>query len=329
MFLNFFISFTIVLIVGFYWFYKRSWSFWSDRNIQFIKPQFPAGNINDVIKAENHFGTSMKKIYDEMKKTGIDYCGVFTFTEKSLLVLTPEFAKTILVRDFNTFMNRGIYCNERDDPMSAHLFFIAGQKWKDLRAKIVPTFTSAKLKRMFHTIFEVGNRFIDHLITLSDSSNEIEIYDLLARFNTDVIGSCAFGFESNSLKEPDNEFRTMGRKMLSFGRFKMLRLFFAMSFQNTAKFFGIKFNDTDVSEFFMSVVRETIEYRKKTGSTRNDFMQLLIELMDRNEKEDKLTFNEVAAQAFVFYFAGVSYVLLTIVKSILTSFCKCVLCTEF
>lgn len=304
MFFNIFISSSVVIIFGFYWFYRRAWSFWSDRNIPFLKPEFPAGNINEVIKAESHFGVAMEKIYNEMK-TKSDYCGIYTFSEKSLLVLSPEFAKTVLVRDFNVFMNRGIYFNERDDPMSAHLFFIAGQKWKDLRAKIIPTFTSAKLKRMFHTIFEVGNRFVDHLITLSEKSNEIEIYDLLARFNTDVVGSCAFGFESNSLKEPDNEFRTMGRKMLSFGRFKMLRLFFAMSFQKTAKFLGIKFNDTDVADFFMSVVRETIEHREKTGNTRNDFMQLLIELMNRNENEDRLTFNEVAAQAFVFYFAGV------------------------
>jgi cytochrome P450 family 6 len=305
MLLNILFSLTIVLIVGLYWFYKRSWSFWSDRGIPFMKPEFPAGNINDVIKAKSHFGVVMKNIYDSMKTSG-DYCGVYTFTEKSLLVLSPEFAKTVLVRDFNCFMDRGIFFNEKDDPLSAHLFFIAGQKWKDLRAKLIPTFTSAKLKKMFHTVFVVGNRFVDHLITLSEKSKEIEVYDLLARFNTDVISSCAFGFESNSLEEPDNEFRRMGRKMLSFSRAKMLRIFFAMSFQKTAKVLGIKFNDDDVSEFFTNVVKETIEYRKKTGNTRNDFMQLLIELMNKNENEAKLTFNEVAAQAFVFYFAGVS-----------------------
>lgn len=311
MFLSFFISFTIVLIVGIYWIYKRSWSFWSDRNIPFVKPTFPAGNINEVLQAKFHFGEVMKQVYDKMKRTG-DYCGVYTFIEKSLLVCSPEFAKTVLVKDFNCFTNRGIYFNEEADPLGANLFFIGGQKWKDLRAKLIPTFSSAKLKRMFHTIFDVGNRFVDYLIKSCEQSNEIEVYDLLARFNTDVISSCAFGLESNSLAEPNNEFRTMGRKMLSFGRLKMLRIFFAMSFKKIAKFLGIKFNDDDVSEFFMRVVRETIEYRKKTGNSRNDFMQLLIELMNKNES-DKLNFNEVAAQAFVFYFAGVRHAIAFII----------------
>lgn len=79
---------------------------------------------------------------------------------------------------------------------------------------------------------------------------------------------------------------------------------------------GVRWNDEDVTEFFMNVVRETIHYRKESGLRRNDFMQLLIDMMKKDDdisdvvdaKSGRhngfLTFEEIAAQAFVFFFAG-------------------------
>lgn len=222
-------------------------------------------------------------------------------------MLSPEFAKNILVRDFNHFADRGVYSNERDDPLSANLFFLEGQKWKRLRAKISPVFTTGKLKLMFGTIADVGEKFVSHLKPHAMAGDDIEIYDLLARFTTDVISSCAFGFESNSLANPNAIFRTMGKRMLNFPKLKSLKIFIATVFRDKARALGIKFNDDDVSNFFMEVVRETIDYRKSTGSKRRDFMQLLIDLMRSNDEDaddDKFSFIEIAAQAFVFFFAG-------------------------
>lgn len=77
----------------------------------------------------------------------------------------------------------------------------------------------------------------------------------------------------------------------------------------------------DIEAFFFDVVRRTIEYREKNKDVkRKDFMQLLIQLKNQgyvsvdktdedqlSEKQSgnkKLTFNEVAAQAFIFFIAG-------------------------
>lgn len=160
---------------------------------------------------------------------------------------------------------------------------------------------------MFTTIADVGLNFVKFLH--SHAGDDIEIYDLLARFNTDVISSCAFGIDSNSLADPDVPFRTMGKRMLNFPKLKSLKIFLAMVFRDKARALGIRFNDKDVSDFFMNLVRETIDYRKSTGLKRKDFMQLLIDLMksdddDDADNEEKFSFNEIAAQAFVFYLAG-------------------------
>ena len=44
----------------------------------------------------------------------------------------------------------------------------------------------------------------------------LEIKDICARYATDVIASCAFGIQANSIKNPESEFRCAGRKIFNF-----------------------------------------------------------------------------------------------------------------
>jgi cytochrome P450 family 6 len=104
----------------------------------------------------------------------------------------------------------------------------------------------------------------------------------------------------------------MGRKMINFPKSKALKLILASTFQKQAMLLGIRWNDVDVTEFFINVVRETIDHRKVSGVRRNDFMQLLIDRMKGENNDDSeegnndegLTFEEIAAQSFVVFFAG-------------------------
>lgn len=59
---------------------------------------------------------------------------------------------------------------------------------------------------------------------------------------------------------------------------------FAESFPNLGKAFHVTFTEPDVETFFRNVVQETVEFREKNNISRNDFMQLLIDI-----KNNKLT----------------------------------------
>lgn len=125
--------------------------------------------------------------------------------------------------------------------------------------------------------------------------------DISARFTTDIIGTCAFGVECNSLKDPDAEFRQHGSN--AFKKFPSFAYFaFLLTFKNLARKLHLKLFAKDVSDFFLKVVRDTIDYREKNQDNRKDFMNLLIDL--KNQKVEPITFNELAAQAFVFFLAG-------------------------
>lgn len=129
-------------------------------------------------------------LYKKLKSKG-DYVGLYFLDKPVLLVLSPEFAKTVLVRDFQYFINRGVYFNKEDDPLSANLFFIENSDWRRLRIKMTPTFTSGKIKSMFFTIYDVADEMVQLLQTKQSKNDgfDIEITDLMARYNTDVIVS--------------------------------------------------------------------------------------------------------------------------------------------
>ena len=69
------------------------------------------------------------------------------------------------------------------------------------------------MKFMFGTIVSVANEFIECLNKAIQIDCEIEVNEWLGRFTTDVIGTCAFGIECNSLKDPQAKFRQMGKKV--------------------------------------------------------------------------------------------------------------------
>ena len=64
---------------------------------------------------------------------------------------------------------------------------------------------------------------------------------------------------------------------------------------------GLKSTRDDVAEFYMKVVKDVTDHREATKEIRLDFMNLLLQLKESGQ----MTFNEIAAEAFVFIVAGI------------------------
>ncbi|XP_055855871.1 cytochrome P450 6a8-like [Episyrphus balteatus] len=297
----------ISLVLFFVWNRLR---YWKLRQIPHDEPLMFLGNM----RPNTHQSTPMNQLYKKYKGTG-PFCGLYFFMTPAVLTLDLDLVKKVLIKDFTNFSDRGFFSNQVDDPLSAHLLTLDGKGWRLLRNKLSPTFTSKQMKFMFPSVVEVGHRFVKTLSEIIGEQNSelIEIKDLNARFTTDVIGSCAFGLECNSLTDPNAEFRKYGRLIFEEQNHHALILGFMQSSPKLARLLRMRMTRRDVEKFFMEAVRGTVEYREKNNIRKNDFMSLLIDLKNNKPiySEDGkqvdtsgLTMEELAAQAFLFWVAG-------------------------
>ena len=168
------------------------------------------------------------------------------------------------------------------------------------------------MKMMFSTVCDVGEKFVKTIgiESRADLNNEIEIKDIAARFTTDVIGSCAFGLDCNSLEDPKSEFRKNAKKVFDEPKHSTAFVQLVLMFKDIARKLHVTMFRKENTDFFMNLVKETVQYREKNQINRNDFMQLLIQLKNTgsvdggSSKVGNVSIEEIAAQAFIFFLAG-------------------------
>ncbi|XP_058979710.1 probable cytochrome P450 6a14 [Musca domestica] len=291
------------------------YSYWQRHGVPQQTPLPFLGNMKGV-GTEKHFCEIVQEIYGKFKnKSPIG--GLYVFIRKSAVILDLEVIKHVLIKDFSNFHDRGVFNNVRDDPLTGHLVTLEGEQWRAMRNKLSPVFTSARMKYMFPTVARVAENLVEvvHEMLRSGNSAEIlEMKELCARFTTDVIGTCAFGIDCCSLKNPKAEFRQRGRAIFSERRYHPLIQQFMFSNPKLARRLRMKFFPDHITKFFLNVIKETVEYRQENGVKRNDFLDLLIELKAKNEELARgslgidlskgLTLEQMAAQTFVFFVAG-------------------------
>jgi cytochrome P450 family 6 len=142
------------------------------------------------------------------------------------------------------------------------------------------------MKMMFSLITECAEQLKQYLDKPARNGDILEMKDIMARFTTDVIGSCAFGLNCNSFKDSNSEFRKMGKRVIerSFGGNLRRRLRQFPPF--LLKLFHVTVHPQEIINFFMGAVKDVIDYREKNSVVRNDFMQLLIQLKNNGKIED-------------------------------------------
>lgn len=296
------------LAAAVYLFLKRKFSYFERKGIPHVKPSMPMGNMEGLGK-KFHFVHLMQKVYDKCKGQDV-VVGLYNMIIPTLLVTDLELIKSITVKDFNSFTDRGIPVNE-DEPITAHLFAIGGEKWRFLRNKFSPVFTSGKIKFMYNTISSKGDSFVE-AIDKASSRGSVEMKEISTRFTIDVISSCAFGVESNTLKEEQSEVLKIFKQIFAGeGRGIQFFFFFLLNFPKLAKLLKIRQLSKSVTDFFYDVVGGTIKYREANNVNRNDFLNMLIQLKNKgsidgeiSSETRRLTMDECIAQAFVFFLAG-------------------------
>lgn len=296
------------LVVGGYFFLKKKYSFFKEKGIPHLKPSWTLGNMDGIGKT-SHMADLMMKIYNECKGKDV-VAGFYTMISPTYIVTDLELAKLITVKDFNNFVDRGVFVNEEDEPLTGGLFSITGDKWRFLRHKLSPVFTSGKIKMMYGTIADKATNFVK-AIEKASSSGSMEVKEIANRYTIDVVASTSFGMESSTLNGENPELVKVFKNIFGDEGISTFYFFFLFAFPRFSKFFKLKQFNKYITTFFNDVIGGSIKHREDNNVVRNDLMNMLIQLKNKGSidgeistESRKLTLDEVIAQAFIFFFAG-------------------------
>ncbi|XP_017492981.1 PREDICTED: cytochrome P450 3A9-like, partial [Rhagoletis zephyria] len=318
----------IVALLAIYYYINRRYSFWTDRGVPGPKPKFLVGNFLDLFL---YGQVNMEKKW--AAKYGKSY-GIYQGLNPVYTILEPELVKTVLVKDFPTFVNRQVNLNDHEI-LALNLFNSEDVVWRRIRAITSPSFTSGKLKGMHGLMNKSVDKLCDYFSkAINTDSGNMNIKEVAMGFTIDVIASTSFGTETNANddRSKKNPFLENGVKVFDFNFFRFVLLFLLPK----------KFNkwinnetggDPKVMNFFIDLSREIIKQRRRqTGAKRNDLVQLMMDafVYDEDlkgfdklettedhdhektvEKEHKtgsikrsLSENEIIAQCIIFFLAG-------------------------
>ncbi|CAH1400040.1 unnamed protein product [Nezara viridula] len=310
------LAIALSLLAGwlFYKYYVSIYDIFRKRGIPYYPSTFPFGSSYEILTHSRFPGYIQEEMYKKLAPNPM--FGFFVMRVPMLQIRDPELIRLVLTKEFSHFRERMFMKLSEKDVLSQHLFNLDGERWRALRVKLTPTFTSGKMKAMFPLFVNCAEAF-DSLI-LSKIGSEVDIKDLVGRLMTDIICSCAFGLDINTIKEPNHKLRQIGAQLFKMKFIHKVLIAVIQAMPKVASKIEARFTPKETEDYVVKLVQDTIEYREKNNIKRNDFLDLLIQLKNKgtvgddlkDEIEDQkcqpfeLTIGLMAAQCFVFLVAG-------------------------
>ncbi|XP_052863635.1 cytochrome P450 6a22-like [Anopheles cruzii] len=283
------------------WFLRRRQTFWVRRGIPAAeKPHLLYGNVKGIT-SERHTANILLQLYRGFRQRRLPAGGFNLLFSPVLLVMDPILIERVLVHDFEQFQDRGLYANARGNPLFCEtLFTLGGDRWKDVRRQLGPALDTVNVRTLFEATVRIAQSLTNYVAD-RERPQEIEWTDLLARYTTDVIGSCAFGIDCRTIRDRHrDEFRMMGHRAFQFSLRRMWKLRFGYTFRRLADVLRLCVHESSVERFFLQLCHSTVLYRESYQTVKRDFLQILLEMKGRGQ----LDMTQVAAQCYQFFIAG-------------------------
>lgn len=298
----------ICILLAIYCRGKYNQNYWTTRGVVFYERHKTGGPLWEFIIGKKSLFEIFRGMYKEYDYVPV--VGFGSFVEQALYIRDPVNIHHITQVDFHSFYHRGIPTNDVDK-LANSIVFLNGPKWKLLRYKMTPLFTSAKLKNMYYIIDKSAQDFVEYLKQNPDKlkGDAHETHDTISRFCTAAVSAAVFGIGTRSTF--DLPFRNMVKKAISPTIWFNLKFAIGGVSDKLFKLLGLKFFG-EHEEFFIKTIKQVIRQREEDGVPRHDFADMCVKLKKEGTMRDpdtgitlEFTDEVLAAQAFFFFLAGV------------------------
>ncbi|KAI4832505.1 hypothetical protein KUCAC02_015469 [Chaenocephalus aceratus] len=246
--------------------------------------------------------------------------GSYEFRKPVLAVVDPDMVKAIIVKECFTY-----FTNRRNFRLNGDLYdaisIVEDDEWRRIRHILTPSFTSGRIKEMFSLMKH-------HSSKLTTSLQPKALKDFFGAYSMDVMASCAFSVDVDSINNPSHPLIKHASKLFKFN--PLLFIFQAMFVTKIIitnplsvllplmEQLGVSLFPKPSTQFFNTLLGKVREERDRSSHQNADLLQHMINSQTaseaKKEKQNKgLTDHEIVSQATMFMFAGYETSALTLV----------------
>ena len=287
-----------------YLYFKKKYTFWTQRGVYQIEPTAPMGSMPELFSKSK---AAMDIFLDHAKATGeLPYYGIYFFGGPYLILKDPDLIRQVTIKDFDYFVDRNSAkfqdmlngSTKTDEIWAKQISSATGETWKNLRTTFTPIFTAGKMKAMM--VFMQGScqKLMDSMDKYAESGQSFEAKDCVGRYSMDTIASCAFGVDSQSFSNSDSKFVTYAKALFTQDFGQVMKLMMVMFVPFGKKILGILGKSTFFKDketlFFYEVLLESLKQRKQSKIRRNDLVDLMLDAIkgdldqeDQNKDNDQ------------------------------------------
>lgn len=220
----------------------------------------PMGHLGQLLFLRISFGDLFKNIYADPRCSQAKVMGFYVLQTPALMIRDPELIRLLLIKNFNSFLNRYEAADHGGDPMGALTLPLAKyHNWKESRQCMSQLFTSGRLREVMYpqmtsVVHDLENYLKRKLRDLPD--RVLSLSRMCQLYTTDVTGNLFYSLDvgglrqgrSQLLKKTKELFRTNPRKVLDF-----MSVFFLPKWTNLV---GARVFSEDYAQFMRDLVKE-------------------------------------------------------------------------
>ncbi|XP_038141280.1 cytochrome P450 3A30-like isoform X2 [Cyprinodon tularosa] len=241
------------------------------------------------------------------KKYG-EVWGSYELRTPILVVMDTEMLKTILVKEcFTFFTNLRNFCLNGDLYDTVNV--AEDDEWRRIRNHVTPSFASGRIKEMFNIMQHHSNKLILSLQSKVDNDEVITIKDIFGPYSMDVMTSCVFSVDLDSINDPSNPFITHATKLFRFSVPLFLFQGCFPVFIPLLNFLGVSLFPKSSTTFFRAVVEKIRAERSESSrKSMTDVLQYFLNYQTNKVSKERETWglndHEILSQLTMLLFAG-------------------------
>ncbi|XP_017019027.1 probable cytochrome P450 317a1 [Drosophila kikkawai] len=297
--------------------YQRD--YWRFRGIPHERPKklWPVIRqiMTQTLSTEAMKASHYTALYAKFKGSG-PFCGFYALLQPRALILDRELIRQIMIKDFWNFNDRGMYCNQKSDPLSGDLYALRGESWKEMRQKLDPSLEGDRMAWLYGCLYEEAEQLLLVVSTtlMKQPHSTLHIQKIMRRYVLSALAKSVFGLDTQQrLKYPLEDFEQMTEMALNSYKHGYLMNLMMIRFPNFCRLLRMRRTPKQAETYFLGLLNDIVEQRENSGVRQQDYLQLLIEVKALEQithqyeadKELKMHLqNELAAHAMVFLKAG-------------------------